>query len=143
MPRVLFVLFLSLSLDIGAQKTHSLLEQLDRTLEQIDALEEYGPLSNLKGLENYLGIVDTYCMKTSLSHEEAALLKAILERLFSRYAYRDGSHRSRIYAEAQRRAITLLNTTGLGKSFSNSKLSRVPWYRPISKPLPSTLQQNT
>ncbi len=126
MPRVLFILFLSISLGISAQDTHFLLQQLDTTLEQIDALEEYGPPSSLKGLECYLRVIDTYRMKTFLSAGESALLEGILERLFSRYAYRDGSQRSRIYAEAHRRVITLLDTTDLGKELLRKYAAQSP-----------------
>lgn len=126
MPRTLLIFFLSFSLTILAQDTHSLLQQLDGTLEQIDSLEEYGPPATLKGLEAYLEVVATYRAKPSLSYEEASLLEGILERLFSRYAYRDGSQRSRIYAEAQRRVITLLDATPLGKELLRQQARQSP-----------------
>lgn len=126
MPRILFIMCLSLSLTLHAQEAHSLLQQLDSTLEQIDSLKEYGPPATLNGLEYYLEVIAEYRSKRSLTYEEAFLIEGILERIFSRYAYRDGSQRSRIYAEAHRRVITLLDATDLGKELLQQQARQRP-----------------
>ena len=85
-----------------------------QTLKKIDTLQGYGPPATLLGLEEHLAYVKEALLRESLTSEEYRRLIYIIEKLLSRYAYRDGSQRSRIYARAQQELIKMLKTTERG-----------------------------
>lgn len=130
MPIVLLlILCASISFHVHSEPK-MVLQQLDHTLELIDALEGYGPHESLEGLELYLQVLQDTLSKEGPDDDEKDLLEGILSKLFSRYAYRDGSYRSRIYAEAQKRAITLLCESPLGKELLEKHAEERPFIRP-------------
>lgn len=91
-------------------------EQLDQVLRSIDSLEGYGPVEEAYGLEPYLSLIHHISGLSEPSIEETKLAEDILSKIFSRYAYRDGSHRSRIYAQVQQKALTSLKATPTGQA---------------------------
>jgi hypothetical protein len=54
------------------------------------------------------------CEQNDLSEDERSLLAALVKKLFSRWAYKDGSYRSRIYGKAQQKALALLQSSEPG-----------------------------
>jgi hypothetical protein len=107
-------ILLTLPLHATLPKTN-LLTRLESTLKNIDTLKGYGPISNLYGLEGYMQFVEEVMNGKQSSPEALRQAYGIAEKLFSRYAYRDGSYRSRIYAQAQQQLYTILNSSHQGK----------------------------
>jgi hypothetical protein len=115
-PVIFSPLFLLCYLTIFSQTLpEGFLTQLDAILEKIDDIEGYGPHESLHGLEPYLFEFESICAQQDQDSDDKHALEQISTRLFSRYVYRNGSHRSRIYAEAQRRVLSGLALCTYGK----------------------------
>lgn len=115
-PLILLPLFLLFCPTISSHTLpDEFLAQLDVLLEKIDGVEEYGPHTSLLGLEPYLLELESICAQQHQDSYEMHVLEQIITRLFSRYVYRDGSQRSRIYAEAHRRVLNGLARCPYGR----------------------------
>lgn len=116
LSRLLLIPLLAISTSISTEiRNEELLQQLEETLKEIDTLEGYGSYRALNGLEYYLDHMQMLCEQNDLSQDEGSLLEALVTKLFSRYAYKDGSYRSRIYGKAQQKAHALLQSSERGK----------------------------
>ena len=104
------------SLGGSLSATHLSIEDLSHTLERIDMLKGYGPVvdSRIDILTQYG--VEEILSQSQVSTQECMYVYAFAAQLLSRYAYSDGSYRSRIYAQAQQRLISLLMASDYGKA---------------------------
>ncbi len=107
-------IFLGASMVLNTLHADPPIAHFTGTLKKIDALQGYGPSATLLGLEEHLAYVKEALLKESLTSQEYRRVLYITEKLLLRYAYRDGSQRSRIYARAQCELINLLKTTERG-----------------------------
>ena len=95
------------------------LEHLTATLCKIDGLESYGPVidgEEQHDLHEYLAYIHTVLCKEQIPGYKLTGVYAIAASIFSRYAYSNGSQRSRVYAQAQQQLITLLSKTHYGQA---------------------------
>ena len=91
-----------------------LLSQLETTLTRIDTLQGHGPISHLYGLEKYLTSLEKILARKNSKPVALNRAYTIAEKICSRYSYRDGSYRSRVYAQAQQSLFKLLNSSSEG-----------------------------
>ena len=115
LKRVLCVLCSSVLGATLAPSSDPMLPNLLITLQRIDTLTGYGPPADMQGLDRYLAYVEKTLQKKELTGEELERVQIIVEHLFARYPYRDGSRRSRIYAAAQQELAALLSATSHGQ----------------------------
>ena len=103
-----------------------LLRQLDSTLTKIDSLDGHGPISHLYGLEKYLNFLEKTLANENIKPNALCNAYSIAEKICSRYSYRDGSYRSRVYAQAQQSLCKLLNSTSEGTHLLKKLTQKYP-----------------
>ena len=129
MIRMIFLsIMLTFSAHLLATLTYKdqLLRQLETTLTKIDSLEGHGAISHLYGLEKYLNFIEKTLANKNNKPEALSCVYSIAEKICSRYSYRDGSYRSRVYAHAQQSLCKLLNSSGAGTQLLKKLTQKYP-----------------
>ncbi len=93
-----------------------LTDHLEKTLKKIDSYTGYGPIPDTQILDQAINYSKRLLSKKNISGVELLQVYAIAAHIFSRAAYRDGTHRSRIYGAAQQKLIMLLSTAEHGET---------------------------
>lgn len=101
-------------------------KELQVTLKKIDSLHGYGSITHMYGLEFYIAFIESILCNQMSSEKDLQNAYDIAEAICSRYAYRDGSYRSRIYSKAQQAILTSLTQYAKGKIFLTKLVKSCP-----------------
>jgi len=130
-PKAYYPLVLLLSITVlkGNPDTERRLESFHKRLAFVDALQDYGPIDESRNpFMDDLNFIDLY---SEVEHyrENSLVAEEMIEKLFSRYAYRDGSHRSRIYSSTHQKLVTLLKRTSQRQTLLLKYLEKYPYLK--------------